>query len=564
MQRVTLLGAGFLFVFTAFNVAESRITTIFPEQGFNCMAIVYFFFIFSSILAPYITNSVPHRIIFFVSSLFYALFIVSLNFDVVFLFICSALIGCAAGALWVTQGYYVSVAASSFGVDVGKLSGRFLLVSTANMIAGNGLSLLLLLVGLLVKTLLYVMAGVVVAGSLLLAMLPDPRPKQTALILDTEPPQAAPASFSDQLRRMARLLTTTPLASLIPVIMWNGSINCLAFGNFPTMLPRDAPVWLLPTMCIAFGVVGTLASPVWGKLYDSCGPMPLVAGAFAVSSAAYGIYYVAVLVPDAMSPAVWIVGMAMLGALDNVTNCLINFCLASWFGDGPDTAAVFAIFRALFCLGFMLLALLNVDTHYTIPEVKSAVDALVEEELQRSGARKMHPDVARLPKIDLFADRPALAADLARVSTGAPVPADGGIDLSRYTSVPDVASLSTPADYSAAYDYLATLLEHQSNRVANLELLGVYGANAWLYHVHQADAAAKRAEAAAAVVRDEVTRMNVERKTEQTGALDRLQRAHIELLQVRAANVNTLVALAHLEAELERRRAEGEGEARTE
>ncbi|KAI9183246.1 hypothetical protein H9P43_004163 [Blastocladiella emersonii ATCC 22665] len=360
MFRVTMLGVGFLLVLTAFNVAESRITLMFPEHGFNSMAIIYFFLVFSSVLAPYLTHRVPIRVILFVSTLFYALFIVSMNFDVTFLFIASALTGCAAGALWVHQGYYVSVAASCFGVDVGKLSGRFLLVFTANMIAGNVVSLLLLNMGVSVTMLLYVMVGMALVGSAILAMLPEPRPATTVTAtIDPDAPADPHATLGDQVRIMGRLLATAPLPTLLPVFMWSGSISCLAFGNYPAMLPRDAPSWLLPGMCTAFGVTGTLASPVWGKVYDARGPMPLVGGAVVLSVATYAMVYVAVLAPTTMSPTSWTAGMALLGALDNVTNCLINFCIAGWFGNGPETAPAFSLYRAVFSVGFILLSLLS-------------------------------------------------------------------------------------------------------------------------------------------------------------------------------------------------------------
>ncbi|KNE70299.1 hypothetical protein AMAG_14447 [Allomyces macrogynus ATCC 38327] len=201
-------------------------------------------------------------------------------------------------------------------------------------------------------------------------------------------------------------------------------------------------------------------------------------------------------------------------------------------------------------------ALPYVDTQYTIPEVKTLVDQMIDAELRTMRTNAPHDRVASIPPISLFSERPALQDALARTSQSEPT---DGIDLDAYNLVEfDDPSNVPPEEWLAAVQRASTLLQHQATRLENLELLGVYGSNAWLYHLHQMEAAVKAAEGALARAQAAVTRVNRERKTEQTEALDKLQRAHLQLLETRTSNLQTLLAVAQLEHALEAKRRQAE------
>ncbi|KAI9190251.1 hypothetical protein H9P43_001684 [Blastocladiella emersonii ATCC 22665] len=359
LMRALQLGLGFVLVFSAFNFSQSFVTTLYPAEGFNVLATIYAFYILSSLGAPYLTHRVPLNLIFLACAAVYALFIFAINWGVAALYVTSALVGLAAGAFWVHEGFYITVVSSSFGVDVGKLTSTFLAVFTINCMAGNALPLILMSAGIPMSTILITMGAIALAGGLIMAFLPKPYPA------GAEPSAAAAAasqsvSLGAQFRAMGRLATSRPMTDCLALILWNGSLTSLAFGNMPRFLPADvAGSTLVPSMFIAYGFTGTVGSPLWGRAYDRWGTLPLVVGVAVLGVATYALTLVAINAPDAIGRAGWIVAMGALGALDNATNCLINFSLASWFPSGDDTSPAFAVYRLTFCLGFIVLSLLS-------------------------------------------------------------------------------------------------------------------------------------------------------------------------------------------------------------
>ncbi|ORZ34711.1 hypothetical protein BCR44DRAFT_164898 [Catenaria anguillulae PL171] len=361
--RAAWLGIGFLLVITAFNGVQGFVTTLYPKQGFNSLALLYLCFLISSIGAPFLTHRVNLGLIFLVSAAQYALFILGLLWGEVALFIFSALVGLAAGALWVHQGYYITVLSSNFGVPVGKLTSVFLTVFTANMIAGQIISLCLLSNGVPMSLLLYVMAAVAGVGAVVLFFLPRPIPPSSVIPSPAAADQQQQAasnnlSLSKQLAAMKRLALRRPLADAIPLILWNGSLGTFAFGNFGTFLPKSSPATLLPSMFLTYGILGTCLAPVWGRLYDRRGATPLVIGIAILAVLTYGLTYWCILKTD-VSHAIWIAAMGCLGALDNATNSLINMSLAKWFPSGSDVSPAFGVYRTVFCIGFIVLALVS-------------------------------------------------------------------------------------------------------------------------------------------------------------------------------------------------------------
>ncbi|KAJ3364272.1 DUF895 domain membrane protein [Allomyces javanicus] len=364
MIRVALLGFGFLLVFTAFNGAQTLVTTIHPENGFNSLATIYLCFFLGSLIAPSLVSRIPLRFIFFVAAAMYALFIAGLNWGTAALFITSALVGFAAGSIWITQGFYVSMASQASGVPIGKLTSVFLFIFTINMIAGNAISASILLAGISYSTLLYILAIVAATGALCLLLLPQPGRAAT----DTTTNAAPTMPLGEKLRMTIKLFPEMPMLALIPLILWNGALGSLAFGNIPRFLPESmvaARPEIVPLIFIVYGVTGTLASPFWGRVYDRSGPKPLVWAMAILGTVTYALVLVVLLVvpgladDETLAIALFACATGALGALDNLTNSLINFSISSLYPDEQTNAAAFAVYRLCFCVGFILLSLLS-------------------------------------------------------------------------------------------------------------------------------------------------------------------------------------------------------------
>ncbi|KAJ3371352.1 hypothetical protein GGF31_003275 [Allomyces arbusculus] len=402
MLRVAWLGFGFLCILTALNVVLTNVTVLYPDQGFNSLATVYFSFIVGSLLAPFFTARFPPWLIFFIAGCIYTVFDASLNWGVVPMFVFSALIGIAAGSyllavtvtvtvtvtiiralthhhnlgsLWVAEGSYVTATAKASGVPIGKLTSIFLTFNTINMTIGNVISLALQRLGGSRATMLYVMAGISGFGSLCLAFVPTP-PRSVALV---SAPAEVETSLVTKIQAIGKLIVRRPMAALIPLILWNGAVNTLAFANFPSFLPAallDARPEVLPLMFIAYGAFAALGSPLFGRAYDRAGLRPLMVLMTLIAAAVFTMTYLVILHLPTLLPrradrsidvdthygtivVILVLAGGFLGALDSITTGTMNFVQSAWFPDGAETATAFAASRVVMCAGFVLLALIS-------------------------------------------------------------------------------------------------------------------------------------------------------------------------------------------------------------
>ncbi|ORZ34710.1 major facilitator superfamily domain-containing protein [Catenaria anguillulae PL171] len=355
--RAAWLGVGILLVITAFNTAQGYATTLYPGQGFNALAVTYTAYIFSSIGTPFLTSKFSAGSILFVGGLLHAVFILGLLWGSVSMFVCAFMGGLGIGFLWITQGFYVTNTASSFDVPIGRVTSVFVTIATANLLAGNGVTIVMLQLGASMNTVLLVMASIAAAGALMLFFIPRPYPTNSpiAAAAATDPP----LQLGTQLRAMAAMAVRRPMLDAVPLILFHGALGTFAFGNFPQFLPKNSPSSLLPSMFIAFGLIGTLMTPLWGKLYDRKGLGPLVAAFLGVALTTWALTYWCILGGAKTPKPIWVAAMGMVGALDNITNCTINFSLSKWFPSGQDSSTAFGVYRLIFCLGFVSLSLIS-------------------------------------------------------------------------------------------------------------------------------------------------------------------------------------------------------------
>ncbi|WIA40065.1 hypothetical protein OEZ86_013482 [Tetradesmus obliquus] len=174
------------------------------------------------------------------------------------------------------------------------------------------------------------------------------------------------------------------------------------------------------------------------------------------------------------------------------------------------------------------------------PDVKQQVDKLIEEEMRRSTKRPADY-VKELPPVPpaRFGGHTMLQQEYERVRATQPMPP---LDVTRYRLDPPpqnkandysawlAASINAhaqPALNNKANDYSAWLaasnnahaqLEHQLGRIANLELLLRFGANAWRAQVAFDEGLLKQSEATLQGLRKSIDQLNRERKLQQQAA----------------------------------------------
>ncbi len=109
--RVAYLGFCFLAIFVGFLAPQGLLTVLFPNVGFNVLAIIYYVFSLSALLAPLLSRlDVDPKWSMWVAALFGYFFWVGsmLTEKTWVIYMASALLGVAAGALWVSEGLYVT------------------------------------------------------------------------------------------------------------------------------------------------------------------------------------------------------------------------------------------------------------------------------------------------------------------------------------------------------------------------------------------------------------------------------------------------------------------------
>jgi pre-mRNA-splicing factor SPF27 len=125
-------------------------------------------------------------------------------------------------------------------------------------------------------------------------------------------------------------------------------------------------------------------------------------------------------------------------------------------------------------------ALAYVDVEYNDPAVRLEVRNMIEEEMacfepiDYLAAKQMQPHISKIKPGSI------LATEMGRLAKGAPM---RGLDLTRYdVQPPALDKQNDVAAWEKAVNNAKAQLQHQTNRQLHLELLGNYGANAWLYH----------------------------------------------------------------------------------
>ncbi|KAG0280129.1 hypothetical protein BGZ95_011204 [Linnemannia exigua] len=224
-------------------------------------------------------------------------------------------------------------------------------------------------------------------------------------------------------------------------------------------------------------------------------------------------------------------------------------------------------------------ALPYVDKQIDEPGVRSMVDKLIASEMKRMPKPK---DPSTLfPDMDLFSSNTLIQQELDRVRRGKPM--DPALDLSRYQLEPPSASTTsnntssngsnsstttgggatetiTPsaseelpegrAQWLKALDNANAQLEHQNQRVVNLELVQKFGGNAWNIHNYQLEYDVSLLRKEVDDKKAEIMELNKLRKRDQMDVAESLQRLEAKWAEMISSTLQVEVASASLQAEL--------------
>ncbi|KAF9115920.1 hypothetical protein BGX27_005802 [Mortierella sp. AM989] len=221
---------------------------------------------------------------------------------------------------------------------------------------------------------------------------------------------------------------------------------------------------------------------------------------------------------------------------------------------------------------FSLDALPYVDKQIDEPGVRTLVDKLIASETKRMP--KPRDPATLFPDIELFKENEMIQQELDRVRRGKPM--EPKLDLSRYQlETPTATDTTTSSSLSSttttdsitpsaseelpegrilwlkALDNANAQLEHQNQRIMNLELVQKFGGNAWNIHNYQMEYELSLLRKAVDEKKAEVTELNKLRKRDQLEAAESLQRLEAKWAEMISSTLQVEVASASLEAELE-------------
>ncbi|KAI8818145.1 Pre-mRNA-splicing factor SPF27 [Fimicolochytrium jonesii] len=186
------------------------------------------------------------------------------------------------------------------------------------------------------------------------------------------------------------------------------------------------------------------------------------------------------------------------------------------------------------------------------PDLAEVVDNLIAEELARG---PKPTDILLPPEITLFESNPLLAADLERVANTSKPTTLINTTRFRLEPPPQKSSLET---WEKAVENAQAQLEHQSNRLINLELVNSFGSNAWKVHCHQLEWLNKSLAKEVEEIKKEVVDINKDRKVEQLKVGQTLQQLSYRYSMMLHQTLQVDAATNALEREVEALRAQKE------
>ncbi|KAF9956600.1 hypothetical protein BGZ72_002654 [Mortierella alpina] len=226
---------------------------------------------------------------------------------------------------------------------------------------------------------------------------------------------------------------------------------------------------------------------------------------------------------------------------------------------------------------FSLDALPYVDKQIDEPGARTLVDKLIASEMKRMP--KPRDPSTLFPDIELFKDNELVQQELERVRKGKPM--ENALDMTRYqlepptaqssgvtsnategattgTTIMPSASEELPegrATWIKALENADAQLEHQNQRILNLELVQKFGGNAWNVHNYQLEYDLSLLRKAVDEKKAEVIELNKLRKRDQLDVAESLQRLEAKWAEMISSTLQVEVASASLAAELEQLKA---------
>lgn len=187
------------------------------------------------------------------------------------------------------------------------------------------------------------------------------------------------------------------------------------------------------------------------------------------------------------------------------------------------------------------------DHEYDEPGVREAALELVEEETRRYRPTKNYLDYLPPPNFSLF-ETEVLKNEFERLSNRLPMDM---LSMKRYELPAPPAGKTTDVQaWQECVENSMAQLEHQATRIANLELMTMYGANAWKVHNSILAQLVEQSQKQLQELNKMIQNINWHRKQDQTKAGETLNKLEASWVGLVSKNYEIEQACAQLEKEL--------------
>ncbi|XP_025415301.1 UNC93-like protein MFSD11 [Sipha flava] len=319
LLNVSVLGLGFMFVFTSFQTVSNVEKTVlkgiekenpsFTGDGYTSLCIIYGVFAVFNWLAPAIINVIGSRKSIYLGSICYVAFLTPFIWpSTILLYTMSAVIGFGTSIIWTGQGTYLTL--NSDPSTISRNSGIFWAMSNISICVGNMFMILVLRdksdLDETVRRLVFTVLAVVCAfGTLILIVL---RPSLDAEGRENEVKKGVMAvNPKQELKASMRLLLTTDMSLLSIIFFFTGLhvslcsgvyTSCIAFTT--TMGTNSKQLLGYTGIVIGVGeVLGGLLCSVLGRKsasssanFNGLSRSVVIITSFFVNVVAYGLIFV--------------------------------------------------------------------------------------------------------------------------------------------------------------------------------------------------------------------------------------------------------------------------------
>lgn len=200
-------------------------------------------------------------------------------------------------------------------------------------------------------------------------------------------------------------------------------------------------------------------------------------------------------------------------------------------------------------------ALPYVDQGFDEPGVRDIVNDLIEEETKRYKPTKNYLEFLPTPNYTAF-ETQTMKTEFERISTRQPMEL---LSMKRYELPQPSANQKTDLNaWTECLHNSMAQLEHQAERVVNLELLSQYGADSWRDHCAVLQSMFEAQQRAHSELRRRIQETNWDRKSAQKKAGEELQHLEENWIGLVSKNYEIERAIVETEGEIEKLRAEVE------